>query len=287
MDRPLVSVICLCYNQARFVKEAIESVLNQTYPAVELIIVDDASTDNSVKVIQDFIAKKPGIQFLQLPENLGNCKAFNRALPLAKGKFIIDLAADDVLIPRRIEVGVRELTEKGNMYGIHFSDAVMINEHGRELGLHSGKFPHDTIPQGYVYEQIIKRYFICPPTVMVTRAVMDKLQGYDESLTYEDFDFWIRSSRAFKYVYSPSVLVKRRISKGALSNKQFKIFTEHSQTTFRVCHKIMILNRNVSEQQALSKRILYEIKLNLRLLNWRIAANYVGLWFRNLRQTFV
>lgn len=287
MHRPLVSVICLCYNQARFVKEALESVLNQTYPAVELIIVDDASTDNSVKVIQDFLAKNPGIRFLQLPENSGNCKAFNRGLALAKGKFIIDLAADDVLLPKRIEVGVRELTEKGGPYGIHFSDAVIINALGRDLYLHSAKFPHSTIPQGDVYEHIIRRYFICPPTVMATREVMDKLQGYDESLSYEDFDFWVRSSRAFKYVYSPGVLVKRRISHGALSNKQFRIFNEHSQTTYKVCHKIMILNRNTSEQQALSKRILYEIKLNLRLLNWRIAANYIGLWFRNQRQTFV
>lgn len=286
MQRPLVSVICLCYNQARFLKEAVDSVLNQTYAPIELIIVDDASTDNSVKVIQNIVTKRPDIQVLQLTENLGNCAAFNRGLALAKGEFIIDLAADDVLLPKRIETGVNELTQKGNLYGVHFSDAAIINALSKTLRLHSGKFAHNTIPQGDVYEQIIKRYFICPPTVMVKREVMDKLNGYDESLTYEDFDFWIRSSRAFRYCYSPEALVKRRISDNALSNKQFKFFNEHSQTTYRVCEKIMILNKNTAEQQALSKRILYEIRLNLRLLNWRIAANYIGLWFRNRKQTF-
>jgi hypothetical protein len=189
-------------------------------------------------------------------------------------------------MPKRIEIGVTELLKRGNRYGVHFSDAAIINAVGKTLRLHSEKFPHTTIPQGDVYEHIIKRYFICPPTVMVTREVMHNLHGYDESLSYEDFDFWIRSSRAFQYVYSPEVLVKRRITDNALSNKQFKFFNEHSQTTYRVCEKILILNNTKAEQQALSKRILYEMRLNLRLLNWRIAANYIGLWFKNRKQRF-
>ena len=281
MPSPLVSVICLCYNHARFVQEAIESVLNQSYPNIQLIIVDDASTDNSVEVIKQLVGKHPSLEFLSLQRNLGNCKAFNKGLALVKGEYVIDLAADDLLFPSRIETGVRELQQSGKEYGVHFSDAELISETGTHVSFHSGRFPHNTIPQGDIYKELISRYFICPPTVMCTRAVMNELNGYDESLTYEDFDFWIRSSRKFKYIYSSNVLVKKRITANAMANEQFKVFSRHSQSTLIVCEKILKLNKTQEEKKALAGRIFYELKLNLRLLNVGIAFNYLHLWLKN------
>lgn len=278
---PLVSVICLCYNHSRFVQEAIESVLNQTYTNVQLIVVDDASNDDSMEKIKQLVSKHPAIEFIHLLSNLGNCKAFNRGLALAKGEFLIDLAADDVLLPNRIEVGVRELQQAGQEYGVHFSDAELISETGKQVGIHAERFPHHSIPQGDIYKELIKRYFICPPTVMFTREVMNYLGGYDETLTYEDFDFWIRSSRKFRYTYSPAVLVKKRVSENALAKEQFVLLSKHSRTTFKVCEKILILNKTQEEQKALSGRIVYEIKLNLRLLNFRTVIRYFFLLLKN------
>ena len=96
-NKPLVTVICLCYNHADYVIEALESVQNQTYSNVELFIADDFSTDNSVKVIENWLKEHPEIPFLVNKENLGNTKTFNKCLKFAKGEYIIDLAADDVL----------------------------------------------------------------------------------------------------------------------------------------------------------------------------------------------
>lgn len=286
MNSQLVSVICLCYNQARFIEEAVQSVLTQTHPGIQLIIVDDASKDNSPEIILKIVSANPRIEYLLLKENLGNCAAFNRGLALVKGDFIIDLAADDILLPERVAAGVKILHEKGDSYGVHFSDAELITETGKYLSFHSDRFPHDTIPQGDVYKEVISRYFICPPTVMCTRQVMTVLNGYDETLSYEDFDFWIRSSRAFKYVYSPEVLVKRRIAKNALGSKQFSLFNPHSESTFRVCEKILRLNNSREEKQALQKRILYEIRLNLRLLNVGIVIKFFSLLMRNARKKY-
>ena len=112
MSQPLVSVICLCYNQARWVEDSIKSVLNQTYNNIQLIVVDDKSTDNSATVIRNLLADKPQIKFISNSKNLGNCKAFNRALKEAKGQYIIDLAADDVLLPNRITEGVNTFQKK-------------------------------------------------------------------------------------------------------------------------------------------------------------------------------
>lgn len=283
MPAPLVTVICLCYNHARFVQEAIQSVLNQNYSNIQLIIVDDASSDTSVEAIKRMLAVHPTVEFLPLPANLGNCKAFNRGLELAKGEFLIDLAADDVLLPDRIETGVRELLAAGKAYGVHFSDAELISDSGDYLGLHSARFPHHTIPQGDIYKDLIGRYFICPPSMMFTREVITQLGGYDETLLYEDFDFWIRSSRRFKYIYSPTALVKKRMTGEAQAKKQFIFFSNFSNSTFKVCEKILELNQSVEEQKALKKRILYEIRLNLRLLNFGIVAKYFFLLSKNRR----
>lgn len=281
MKQPLVSVVCLCHSHGRFVREAIESVLQQTYPNVELIVVDDASTDDSPFIIREALKNYPTVPFLALQENIGNCRAFNQGLKVARGQYIIDLAADDILLPERIAHGVEIFAQGPERVGVHFGDAQLIDEKGEVLGLHSDRYPHRSIPQGDIYKELIERYFVCGPTTMVRKSVFDQLGGYDESLYYEDFDFWVRSSRSFHYVYTPHVLVRRRIVKGSLSEKQFKWRSPQQESTYAVCNKILNLNRNRSEQVALQHRIRYEFIHCLRQFNFSLAAKYYLLWKQN------
>ena len=281
MELPLVSVICLCYNHARFVKEAIESVRLQTHTKVQLVVVDDASTDNSVQVIRESIQDRPEITFLSLPQNLGNCRAFNKGFATSTGSFIIDLAADDVLMPNRIEAGLNAFASLGPDYGVHFSDAELIDEAGNRIGYHSDRFPHASIPQGDIYKDLISRYFINSPTMMMRRSVLEKLGGYDESLAYEDFDFWMRSSRECKYGYTAEPLVKKRMLKNSMSKDQYRKKSIQLVSTFRVCEKILQLNRTIDETKALSKRIRYEMKRAALLREWGLALAYFKLLLRN------
>ncbi len=280
MNQPLVSVICVCYNQARFVTEALDSVVAQTYQPIELIVIDDGSTDGSPKIIKQWIASHPQTVLLLNGTNIGYCKTFNKAAALARGKYLIDLSADDVLLPERVAVGVQVL-ESTPQAGVTFSDAEHVDESGVKISLHSDRFPHHTIPSGDIYKVLIERFFICSPTMMFSREVFDYLGGYDETLAYEDFDFWIRSSRKYQYVYTPLVLVRKTKVNGSLSSSQFKIRSSHSKTTFQVCEKTRQLNRNEEERKALSSRIIYEMKVNLRLLNFKMVANFFLLWLRN------
>lgn len=284
MGLPTVTVICLCYNQARFVEEAINSVLAQTYPHVQLIVVDDASTDDSVSAIGKLVALYPEIQFLPLEKNVGNCKAFNRALAHAEGDYIIDLAADDMLFPGRVASGVEVLSKAGSSCDVQFTDAEWVAEDGSHLYWHSDRFPHHTIPQGNIYKDLISRFFICSPTMMFRREVIQSLSGYDENLSYEDFDFWIRSSRNFRYCYTPEVLVKKRVVRNSMSHKQFTLFNPQQRSTYRVCEKIMALNRSADEKKALAKRILYEMRVCLRLLDFTLFVKYIILYIRNARR---
>lgn len=286
MTYPPVTVICLCYNQGRFVTEAIRSVLDQTYPNIQLLVVDDCSTDDSEAVIRETIALHRGIQFFPLPRNVGNCKAFNYALRHATGDFIIDLAADDVLLPERVSKGVSALRAAGEPFGVSFTDADWIAENGTHLYRHSERFPHASIPQGNIYRELIARFFICSPTMMFRRSVIDALGGYDEDLAYEDFDFWVRSSRHFCYCYTPEVLVKKRVVRHSMAQKQFSFFSLQLKSTFRVCEKVMALNRTRAEQKALGRRLLYETKICLRLLNFPLAREYAKLYVKNTRLSY-
>ncbi len=85
-QQPLVSIICLCHNHAPFVSECLESVVNQTYGNIQLIVVDDASEDESVSKIEQFLKGKAEIPFLQLKENVGNCRAFNLGAGVSRGE---------------------------------------------------------------------------------------------------------------------------------------------------------------------------------------------------------
>ena len=286
MSNVLVTVICLCHNQKDFVLEALDSVMKQRHQPVQLIVVDDASTDGSKEVIQGFILKNKEVIHIDLFENLGSCKAFNRALSFANGEYIIDLAADDILLPNRIEFGLQEFSKASPKTGVHFSDAELIDKSGNHLSYHSDRFPHVSIPQGNIYKDVIQRYFICSPTMMFKKRVIDSLEGYDENLSYEDFDFWIRSSRNYEYIYSPEVLLKRRVLKNSLASKQFALRSRHQQSTYQVCEKILSLNSNTDEKKALEKRLLYEIKLNFRLLNWGLCLQYIRLAFKNRQATY-
>jgi glycosyltransferase involved in cell wall biosynthesis len=282
----LVTVICLCHNHARFVNEALESVVSQSYKNIQLLIVDDASTDGSKEVIGNFLKHHPEVTFVSHAVNLGVCKAFNSGLELARGEFVIDFSADDVLVADRVEIGVAEFQKHDQSFGVQFGDAMIIDEDGATIGYHSDKFPVATIAQGDIYSDLVKRYFVDGPTTMVRKQVFDQLGGYDESLEYEDFDFWIRSSRNFKYFYTPTVLVKQRLVKGGLHERQFTRRSRHAWSTLAVCRKILHLNRNKAEHSALTSRLWYEIRQSTYRGDFMLAFQYMMLLKENGRRIF-
>ena len=281
MSKPLVSVICLCHNQSAFVQEALESVWGQTFKNYELIVVDDGSTDGSVAVIEGLIKDRPGVRFLQINDNTGNCKAFNKGLKLTKGEYIIDLAADDVLLPDRIAEGVKAMEAAGEGYAVHFTDALYIDVNGKELRTHykRNKLGHlvEPVPQGWVYPDLLQRYFICTPSMMMRQSVLEALGGYDETLAYEDFDFWVRSSRSWKYFFTDKVLVKKRIVPRSWSARQYEKESRQLETTYAVCLKARELNRSKVEDQALGKRLSYEIRQAIRTSHFEMAKKMLVL----------
>ena len=274
MNQPLVTVICLSYNHERFVEEAILSVINQTYSNIQLIVVDDFSDDNAVTVIKSIAHKYPQIQTLFLSYNHGNCKAFNLALQHVKGKYIIDFATDDLMLPQRIDEQVAFFESQDDTVGVVFSNAEFIDESGIVVGLHAA--PNKFVPQGDVFSEVLRHYFICPPTIMVKKQVFDALAGYDEALAYEDFDFWVRASRLFHFSYQHDALTKRRIVKKSLANS-FSWSTKMNNSTRMVCEKAYLLCKTKTEFEALQVRVNYELYYAFRNKHWNVVSSYSPL----------
>ena len=286
-EKPLVSVICHCYNHEAFVIDTIKSVLNQNYDAIEIIIVDDFSADNSVRVIANFIAKYSEIKFIANSINLGITKSFNNALKLAKGKYIIDLAADDLLIPNCITKQVETFEKNSHKnLAIVYGNAELISENGEFTNyffeVDSLKKVIQKRPTGYIYESIItsgKTY--CSAAGMIKKTVYNALEGYDERLEYEDYDFWIRVSRDFEIEFIDEILIQKRVVQNSLETFFFKRNNIRSRkinySTYLILKKAIKLNRTLSEDLAVKKRIHYEIMNCLRIADYKLFFKNIGL----------
>lgn len=278
---PRVSIICLAYNHEAFIEAAITSIVEQSYTNIEVVMVDDASTDGSAEIMQNF-SDKYGWPLIANKTNLGNCRSFNKGFEVSAGDYIIDLAADDVLMPKRVETGLEAFQKVDQSYGVHYSDVLLIDQkdnslsrHNEQVRKHLGK---DFIfPEGQLYTEVLDKYFISAPSMMMKRAVIEDLGGYDEELSYEDFDFWVRSARQWKYCYTDEVLVQKRVLSGSLSSRQFGFRSRHDRSTFKVCQKAMAMNQNKAEWEALKRRIVYEQKHALAHGNLKLAKDYQQL----------
>jgi len=245
--------------------EGMQSVFNQSYSNIEMIVADDASTDDSQTILKNTILDKPGIRAIFHDSNRGYTATFNEAFKHAKGKYVIDFALDDVMSTDFISKSISKLEQVGEDYGVSFSNADYIDSDSKTIGNHNellrAKDLIEEIPSGDLFELILKRYFICTPSMVIRKSVLDKLEGYDATLEYEDFDFWIRSSRFTGYTYIDEVLVNKRKLRHSMSSQQYN-YRQNSQleSTLKVCKKALHLCKSKNEHDALSVRINYELR---------------------------
>jgi glycosyltransferase involved in cell wall biosynthesis len=278
---PLVSVICLSYNHEAYVVEALNSVINQTYPNIELLIADDCSSDHSVGVIQDWLQNHPNIYFSANEKNLGNTKTFNQLAKKTKGEFIIDLAADDVLLPDCIEKQVTTFqNSKYENLGIVYGNLIEIDENGNFI---RNYYTEEDYPEsGDIYKMVIGRTTkICSVSSMVKKSVFEKLGYYDENLAYEDLDLWVRASRLYEFEYIDAFLVKKRELPTSLSafftqrnNKKTKRLHESS---LAILKKAYALNQTKDEYKALLGRIQFEFYKFLKSRNYLLLFQLLFL----------
>lgn len=134
MAEPPISVIMPVYNAEKFLDESIESILNQTFKDFEFIIIDDGSTDNSLKIIRKYKKKDKRIKVLINKKNQGIAETRNKGLRIAKGKYIVTFDADDISLQKRLQIQYYFLERNQNIFLVGGS-AIIIDENGRDFGV--------------------------------------------------------------------------------------------------------------------------------------------------------
>ncbi len=130
MNKPLVSIAVCTYNGEKFLVEQLDSLINQTYNNLEVIVVDDGSKDNTINILQSYVGRFPNIVLHQNEVNLGYIKNFEKAIGLCKGEFIALSDQDDIWLPNKIEVQVAEIGDNILIY----HDSEFINDKGISIG---------------------------------------------------------------------------------------------------------------------------------------------------------
>jgi glycosyltransferase involved in cell wall biosynthesis len=210
---PLVSVIALCFSHAKFVVECLESIRAQTYKSVQLIIMDDCSTDNSATIIEQWISTtNTSCEFVKHAVNRGICATLNEALTLASGKYVSMVATDDVWMPDKLMRHVAEMEALPKEVAVLYGDAYQIDEAGTQLPelfieWHKKKVPTET----RIFGALLQGNFIPAMTPLIRRSMLVEAGPYDERLCYEDFDMWLRLSQRAQFVFSDYVSAKYRI----------------------------------------------------------------------------
>lgn len=208
--QPQVSVIVPCYNQAHFVGQAIDSVLNQSFKDFELIVVDDGSNDNAKEVV----GRYRDVTYIR-QTNLGVSAARNRGLADSNGRYLVFLDADDRLLPEALEIGVRNLNDH--------PDCAFVWGHSRHIaedGSSVKSRPKPFIEQDHYRELLRTNYIRTPAEVMYRRTIFDEIGNFDPSLAGgEDYDLNLRIACRFPVFCHGEIINEYRVNQaGATLN---------------------------------------------------------------------
>ncbi len=185
-SQPLVSVIISCYNHQDYITQCIESIMQQSYPNIELIVIDDGSTDNSAAIIQQLSEK---YQFyFESQANMGLTKTLNKALAKAKGKYIAPLGSDDYLMLDKTAKQVQYLEQHPNI-AVVGGNILVVNHQGVIKSQQRLK-PYREVDFNTIF--LNPKQTPAAPSVMIRAEVLKQVNGYNTESNLEDLDLWLR-----------------------------------------------------------------------------------------------
>ncbi len=286
-SEPLVSVLSLCYNQAKFCAETLDSIYNQSYKNIELILIDDCSSDNSINVINNWIAKHPNfnISFQVHKKNQGICKSLNECIRQSKGKYISLIACDDIMMPHKLKRQVKVMEQTSKEIGVLYSDATFIDEYskpkfGRFIQGATNVIDWEEIPQGNIVDKLIWDCFIPAPTCLIKRVCYEKVGLYDENLAVEDHDMWIRMASQYKFIFDSYESIQYRWH----SNNTTKKLNNPSYEFFYLKFLAKHIDKDKSDKKNIERKAYYIVNSLYRLGHYDKALEGSSIYLKAFNQ---
>lgn len=217
-----VSTIIPAYNCEDYIKETVESVLAQTYKDIEIIVVDDGSTDRTGEILKDFGSK---VEYIRQSKNTGPSAARNKGIERARGKYIAFLDHDDVWTPNKIEEQIK-LLESNKDLALAYSNCYNVNQSDLAIGtLFDIARPH----RGFVFENLLLDNFIPTSSVVVRKEILNEVGGFNERfLISQDFDLYLRIAQRYEIDFVNFPLLKHRVYSGSTSNRKRKTLLDEA-----------------------------------------------------------
>lgn len=227
--RPKISVLMAVYNGSRYLGEAIDSILQQTYTDFEFLILDDGSTDETPHLLQRYAALDARIHILNRP-NQGLTRSLNQMLSLARGEFIARMDADDVALPDRFVQQVK-LLESDSQIACVGGSYDIIDDRGEWL--FRVELPES---DAEIQQQLLSgQTAIQHPCAMMRRITLEQVGGYDETLkTSQDIDLWLRIGEVGTLANVPQVILKYRVHEQSVSGRKLR---QQSQNVKLACER--------------------------------------------------
>ena len=252
---PLVTVVTPSFNQGRFIRETIESVLKQDYPRIEYLVMDGGSTDETLSILHEYSDR---LRWVSEPDR-GQAHAINKGWRQATGSIVAYLNSDDVYLPGAVTHAVGALQAHPDAAAV-YGEGYHVDEAGAILE----RYPTESFDA----DRLREICFICQPTVFLRREAVDRAGYLDESLRYcMDYDLWIRLARAGKsFTHTPQYLASTRLhadtktlgQRGEAHAEILRVIYRHfgrvePRLVFGYAHAVLGLeNRQVSIRDRLS-----------------------------------
>jgi glycosyltransferase involved in cell wall biosynthesis len=214
MNKKKVSIVMAAYNPGHFIEPAIESLLNQTYDNIEVIVINDGSTDNTAELVKPYLSD-PRMRYYE-QDNAGQTVAKNNGIKRATGELVGFLDADDFFALNKLELQV-PIFDTDPKIGVVYSNAASVNAHGQLTAVRSNGW---TCFSGKVTEQLFLRNFMPFSSAVVRKEALDRLGAFDEKIAMGiDWELWLRLSTEYDFYHIDESLLYYRIWEGQMSHK--------------------------------------------------------------------
>lgn len=280
LNNPKITVLLSVFNDEKYIGEAIESILNQTFEDFELLIIDDCSTDGTVEAINSY--KDPRIRLTINEENIDITKSLNNGLKSARGKYIARHDSDDVSSLNRLEKQFNFL-ENNKDYAAVGSYTEVIDENSNLI-----RFLRCETSAEEIYYNLSYRNNLTSSSIMFLKEMIYDIGSYDESSSHsEDYEFWFRISRKYKIYVIAEYLVKYRIRDNQRLSKNYIATVGRSfeiALKTKINKKLLEFLQNRKEEKTFFKKVklikeLNKFHINIQKEGKKIRLNRIRLKF--------
>lgn len=282
---PLVTIAAINYNNSKYVLDTLNSIKNQKYFNIELIIVDDCSTDNSLSIIEEWLKSYDGSYKLIIhKQNQGFHSGLNDALDSAQGKYFSLIATDDIMLPEKIYIQVNLIESLPDDVAMIYGDCMIIGESGEELC--SSIFERDlgksfVPPSGNIFKNIINDFYFYTQSALIKLSLLNKIKfRFDSKIISEDWDLELALSSRYKIYGCSEVFTKYRRTSTSLTSTNWNQINMHKvfKSHFLMFEKYVNNPFNTQEEKYL---ILEKMRQYLYILHNSISyKERVSLWYK-------